>query len=176
LTLLKNDKKLLPLSCEETYYYVPLEEAPYQDFADHLNLNATVVVKKASETSTIPANSKVIVGFHKDNSNAYKPYKISDESKKTLSELSKKHQVILNVFGSAYALKDIDISKIPAVLVAYENNGDSMKATAKALTGSTEISGRLPVLVNENLKPGMGINLKATSATEIKNGNKTLIE
>ena len=158
-TLIKDEKKFLPLHCKETYYYVPLEEAPYQTFLDQLNLKATVIVKKASEIGTIPANSKVIVGFHKDNSTAYKPYKISDASKKVLADLSKNQQVILNVFGSAYALKDIDISKISTVSVSYENNDDSMTATAKAFNGATRISGRLPVLVNEKLKAGMGIDL-----------------
>ena len=173
LTLLKDNKKLLPLNCRENYYYVPLEEAAHQTFADRLNLETTVIVKKSSEISSIPKNSKVIVGFHKDNSTAYKPYKISDKSKKILSELSKNNQVILTVFGSAYALKDVDISNISTVLVAYENNDDSMTATAKSLMGGSEISGRLPVLVNTGLKAGAGINLKASA---IKENIKTVIE
>lgn len=159
LTLLKNDKKLLPLNCKETVYYVPLEEAPYQTFADLLSLGTNLIVKKPSEISTIPANSKVIVGFHKDNSTAYKPYKISDESKEILSDLSKNQNVILDVFGSPYALKDVDISKVSTVLVSYENNDDAFTATAKALFGKEKISGRLPVLVNEKLKAGMGMDL-----------------
>lgn len=165
LTLLKDEKKLLPLNCKETYYYVPLEEAPYQTFADHLNLGTSVTVKKANEISSIPANSKVIVGFHKDNSTAYKPYKISDASKKVLADLSKNQNIILNVFGSAYALKDVDISKISTVLVAYENNDDSMTAAAKALHGQTKIHGRLPVFVNEKLKASMGMDLNPTKQT-----------
>ena len=161
LTLIKDEKKLLPLNCKNTCYYVPLEEAPYQSFADQLNLNSTVIIKKASEIKTIPANSTVIVGFHKDNSTAYKPYKISAESKKVLADLAKNQNVILNVFGSAYALKDIDLSKVSTVLVSYENNDDSMTATANAINGKTKISGRLPVLVNDQLKAGMGITLEA---------------
>ena len=171
LTLLKDDQKLLPLNCKETYYFVPLEEAPYQTFLDQLNLNATVILKKGSEIATIPANSKVIVGFHKDNSTAYKPYRISEESKKILNDLSKNQNVILNVFGSAYALKEVDISKISTVLVSYENNEDSMTATAKALNGQSKISGKLPVLVNENLKEGMGIDLN--TKIEIDSNNNS---
>ena len=161
LTLLKDEKKLLPLNSHTTYYYVPLEEAPYQTFENRLKSDSKVILKKASEINTIPANSTVIVGFHKDNSTAYKPYKISAESKKILSDLTKNKNVILNVFGSAYALKDIDLSKVSTVLVSYENNDDSMTATADALNGKTKISGKLPVLVNDQLKPGMGINLEA---------------
>lgn len=157
ITLLKDEKNLLPLSCSETYYYLPLEEAPFQTFVENLNLGTTVKLISKNEIAQIPENSTVIVGFHKDNSTAYKPYKISQESKTILAELSKKQNVILDVFGSPYALKDVDITKISTVLVSYENNDLSMKASAKALLGKTKISGKLPVIVNENLKAGSGI-------------------
>jgi len=175
LTVIKDEKKLLPLDCKETYYYVPLEEASYETFLNQLNLGTTVIVKKSTEINTIPTNSKVIVGFHKDNSTAYKPYKISDASKKILSDLSKNQNVILDVFGSPYALKDIDISKISTVLVSYENNDDSMKATANGLFGQTKISGRLPVLVNDNLKFGIGMDVEAKiqNQTDRKNSSET---
>lgn len=176
LTLIKDDQKLLPLNCKETYYYVPLEEAPYQTFLDQLNLNATVIVKKAAEIATIPTNSKVIVGFHKDNSTAYKPYKISAESKKIVSELTKNQKVILSIFGSAYALKDIDLSKVSTVLVSYENNDDSIIATAKAFCGKTKIWGKLPVLVNDQLKAGMGLELNPASRIDLPYKTKTVIE
>ncbi|MEF9479657.1 glycoside hydrolase family 3 protein [Chryseobacterium sp. 1B4] len=165
LTLLKDEKKLLPLTGKQIYY-VPLEEAPYQTFANRLGNN--VIIKKAGEINTIPAGSTVIVGFHKDNSTAYKPYKISSESKKVLSDLTQNQNVILNVFGSAYALKDIDISKVSTVLVSYENNDDSMNATADALNGKTKIWGKLPVLVNDRLKPGIGIELNAATSANTK--------
>lgn len=164
LTAIKDDKKLLPLKQNASYYYVPLEEAPYQTFADQLAKNASIIIKKPSEINTIPANSTVIVGLHKDNSSAYKPYKISAESKKVLAELNKNQNIVLNVFGSAYALKDVDITTTSTVLVAYENNEDSMTATASALFGKTKIWGKLPVLVNENLKTGTGLTIEAISS------------
>ena len=157
ITLLKDEKNLLPLSCSKTYYYLPLEEAPFQTFVENLNFGTTINLISKEEISQIPENSTIIVGFHKDNSTAYKPYKISQNSKDILTELSKKQNVILDVFGSPYALKDIDIASIPTVLVSYENNDLSMKASAKALLGKSKISGKLPVIVNENLKAGTGI-------------------
>ncbi|WP_034690442.1 glycoside hydrolase family 3 protein [Kaistella palustris] len=171
LTLLKDEQKLLPLNCAETYYYVPLEEAPFQTFADQLNLGTTVIVKKTDEINSIPAGAKVIAGLHKDNSTAYKPYVISQESKKILSDLSKKNTVILNVFGSPYALTDLDISSFPTVLVAYENNDDSMRATAKALLGESGISGKLPVLVNKDLPAGTGIDLNPSARIDLTKKN-----
>ncbi|MCL1681003.1 glycoside hydrolase family 3 protein [Elizabethkingia miricola] len=159
LTLLKNDQKLLPLQKNETIYYVPLEEASYNTFASELRNNINLIVKKANEISSIPSGAKVIVGFHKDNSTAYKPYKISAASKAVLNKLSGNTKVILDVFGSPYALMDVDIQNIPAVLVSYENNEYSQKAAAKALTGQTKINGRLPVLINNQLKYGDGQDL-----------------
>lgn len=166
LTLLKDEKKLLPISGRQIYY-VPLEEAPYQAFANRLGPD--VIIKKATEIRSIPANSTVIAGFHKDNSTAYKPYKISEASKKVLADLTRNQNVILTVFGSAYALKDIDLSKVSTVLAAYENNDDSMTATADALNGKTKIWGRLPVLVNDQLKAGAGIELNPVSENTITN-------
>ena len=157
ITLLKDEKNLLPLSCSKTYYYLPLEEAPFQTFVENLNFGTTINLISKEEISQIPENSTVIVGFHKDNSTAYKPYKISQNGKDILTELSKKQNVILDVFGSPYALKDIDIASISTILVSYENNDLSMKASAKALLGKTKISGKLPVIVNDNLKAGTGI-------------------
>lgn len=157
ITLLKDEKNILPLNCNQTYYYVSLEEALFQTLVDVLNFGTTINVISKEEISQIPENSTVIVGFHKDNSTAYKPYKISQESKDILAELSKKQNVVLDVFGSPYALKDVDISTISTVLISYENNDLSLKASAKALLGKTKISGKLPVIVNENLKAGSGI-------------------
>ncbi|KUY29369.1 glycoside hydrolase family 3 protein [Elizabethkingia ursingii] len=159
LTLLKNDQKLLPLQKNETVYYVPLEEAPYKTFASELGNNINLIVKKANEIGSIPSGAKVIVGFHKDNSTAYKPYKISAASKAVLNKLSGNTKVILDVFGSPYALMDVDIQNIPAVLISYENNEYSQKAAAKAFTGQTKINGRLPVLINNQLKYGDGQDL-----------------
>lgn len=157
ITLLKDEKDLLPLDCKTTYYYLPLEEAPLPHFVEQLNLYNTAVTITKEDLATLPESSTVIIGLHKDNSTAYKPYKISEESKKLIAEIQKKYSVILNVFGSPYALKDIDIKDISTVVVSYENNAISLKATAKALAGKTKIHGKLPVIVNESLKEGTGI-------------------
>ncbi|MDO5616022.1 MAG: glycoside hydrolase family 3 protein, partial [Cruoricaptor ignavus] len=160
LTVLKNEKNTFPIDEQTMYYYIPLEEAPYQTFANELKKNTNIIIKQANEIHTIPKNGKVIIGFHKDNSTAYKPYKISEKSKNILSNLAKDKEVSLIVFGSPYALKDVDICKVSSVLVAYENNDDAMRATAKALKGETKIHGKLPVLVNKKLKAGTGIEIE----------------
>ncbi|MEC5393997.1 glycoside hydrolase family 3 N-terminal domain-containing protein [Bergeyella sp. RCAD1439] len=159
LTLLKDEKKMLPLKADETYYYVPLEEAPHEILAAQLGQGVRLVFRAASEVSTIPEGAKVIVGVHKDNSTAYKSYRISEESKAVLKQLAAKHDVLLTVFGSPYALRDVNLEQCSTVLVAYENNEDAMRAAAGGLLGRTPVKGRLPVSINSEWKAGAGILL-----------------
>ena len=158
LTLLKDEKQLFPLR-EKEVYYLPLEEAPHEAFLQELSKEIKVKKISFKEIQSIPENVVVIIGLHKDNSTAYKPYKVSWESKRLISQLKSRNKVILNVFGSPYALQDVDISGISSVLVSYENNPLSMKATAEAYLGKQKINGRLPVVVNEQIKYGMGIDV-----------------
>jgi len=158
LTLLKDEKQLFPLR-EKEVYYLPLEEASHEAFLQELSKEIKVKKISFKEIQSIPENAVVIIGLHKDNSTAYKPYKISWESKRLINQVKSKNKVILNVFGSPYALQDVDISGISSVLVSYENNPLSMKATAEAYLGKQKINGRLPVVVNEQIKYGMGIDV-----------------
>ena len=158
LTLLKDEKQLFPFR-EKEVYYLPLEEASHEAFLQELSKEIKVKKISFKEIQSIPENAVVIIGLHKDNSTAYKPYKVSWESKRLISQLKSRNKVILNVFGSPYALQEVDISGISSVLVSYENNPLSMKATAEAYLGKQKINGRLPVVVNEQIKYGMGIDV-----------------
>ena len=158
LTLLKDEKQLFPLR-EKEVYYLPLEEASHEVFLQELSKEIKVKKISFKEIQSIPENAVVIIGLHKDNSTAYKPYRVSWESKRLINQVKSRNQVILNVFGSPYALQDVDISGISSVLVSYENNPLSMKATAEAYLGKQKINGRLPVVVNEQIKYGMGIDV-----------------
>mgnify|MGYP000947407448 FL=1 len=158
LTLLKDEKQLFPLR-EKEVYYLPLEEASHEAFLQELSKEIKVKKISSKEIQSIPENAVVIIGLHKDNSTAYKPYRVSWESKRLINQVKSRNKVILNVFGSPYALQDVDVSGISSVLVSYENNPLSMKATAEAYLGKQKINGRLPVVVNEQIKYGMGIDV-----------------
>ena len=158
LTLLKDEKQLFPLR-EKEVYYLPLEEASHEAFLQELSKEIKVKKISFKEIQSIPENAVVIIGLHKDNSTAYKPYRVSWESKRFINQVKSRNKVILNVFGSPYALQDVDISGISSVLVSYENNPLSMKATAEAYLGKQKINGRLSVVVNEQIKYGMGIDV-----------------
>ncbi len=160
ITLLKNDNKIIPLQCKVTYYHLPLEEASSETLEQALMLQGNFIKISEKDIVNLPKNSKIYISIHKDNSTAYKPYKISAKSISIIQQLAKNHQVILDVFASPYALKDLPTDDIKAVIVSYENNMPSHKASAKAIFGKSKISGRLPVLVNANWLYGAGITLQ----------------
>ena len=156
-TLLQKKNQILPLQSSEKYYYLALEEGPSDTFFEAVQLGANISRISAADLPTLPTGSTVIIGLHKDNSSAYKPYIISEASKKILSDVAKIHPTVVCVFGSPYALRDIDITPFSAVVVGYENNPDAHRAISKLLQGNGIFRGALPVEVNDKLKFGMGI-------------------
>lgn len=160
ITLLKDSKKMLPLHSSKTYYYLPLEEAPIGLYPDLLQIGTNIKIISPKEANSLPSSSNLIIGIHKDNSTAYKPYQLSRETKNIIETLSKKHQILVNLFGSPYALADLNIDNTSTIIVSYENNNDAIIVTAQALFGKKIINGRLPVSVNEKIRAGMGIDFQ----------------
>jgi len=153
ITLLKDEKNLLPLKKDEMIYYIPLGEGDYKNFANTLKVNINLIIKKANQISDIPKEAKVIIGFHKYNFATSGVYKISDTDRKILHKLSKENDLILCVFGSPYILMDLDLRDISTVLVSYENNKLSQDATVETFfINTSKITGRLPIFIGEKYK------------------------
>lgn len=159
ITLLKNDSSFLPLQKEEKYYFLPMEEAGYSTLYQEINKNKNIILITEKDLGNLPENAKIIISLHKDNSTAYKPYKISDKTKNIIYNISKKYNILLNIQGSPYALKDLNINNISSVLISYENNEDAMTATAHAMLGETNITGRLSVSIGSLFPSSSGIDL-----------------
>lgn len=159
ITLLKNDSSFLPLQKEEKYYFLPMEEAGYSTLYQEINKNKNIILITEKDLGNLPKDTKIIISLHKDNSTAYKPYKISDKTKNIIYNISKKYNILLNIQGSPYALKDLNINNISSVLISYENNEDAMTATAHAMLGETNITGRLSVSIGSLFPSGSGIDL-----------------
>lgn len=165
-TLVKNEDNTLPLNNLDKIKvaYVPLEESEYDSFYKNMQFHVPVELfklKSAAEVSKLKDFDYVIVGFHKSNETAYKSYKISENSKSILKAISAQNATILSVFGSPYALMDVDISQTKSVLVFYQNLTTTHDVAAGAIFGASDINGKLPVDVNETLKFGTSISVKS---------------
>lgn len=165
-TLLKNEDNLLPFQNigKIEVAYVPLEEAEYEQFHENLQFHLPVDlvrIKSVSEVQKLKKYDYVIVGLHKSNETAYKSYKISTTSQSILQAISNQNNTVLTLFGSPYALMDLNVSNVKSILVMYQNLSTTHDVAAGLLFGSAEIKGRLPVEVNEHWRFGDSINLKS---------------
>jgi beta-glucosidase-like glycosyl hydrolase/CubicO group peptidase (beta-lactamase class C family) len=84
---------------------------------------------------------------------------IAPEAQLLLRELTKPgQQVVLNVFGSAYAVAKVrDYDRASAVVLAYQESADAQQLAAQLIFGGIGARGKLPVTVASNLPAGFGL-------------------
>lgn len=163
-TVLKNEADLIPIKNLDKIKvaYVPLEEAEYQNFYERLQFHVPVDlvnIKSASEVSKLKDYDYVIIGLHKSNETAYKSYKISESSKSIIKSVSAQNSTILSLFGSPYALMDLDLNQTKSVLVFYQNLNATQDIAAGVIFGAMNANGKLPVDVNDQWKFGNSVSI-----------------
>ena len=67
-----------------------MEEAGYSTLYQEINKNKNIILITEKDLGNLPKDTKIIISLHKDNSTAYKPYKISDKTKNIIYNISKK--------------------------------------------------------------------------------------
>jgi beta-N-acetylhexosaminidase len=84
---------------------------------------------------------------------------IAPEAQLLLRELTKPgQQVVLSVFGSAYAVAKVrDYDRASAVVLAYQESTDAQQLAAQLIFGGIGARGKLPVTVANNLPAGFGL-------------------
>ena len=84
---------------------------------------------------------------------------VAPEENLLLRELTKPgQQVILSVFGSAYAVARVrDFDRLSAVVQAYEDSPTAQRQAVQVIFGGTGAVGKLPVTVGKNLPAGFGL-------------------
>ncbi|MEN8788473.1 MAG: glycoside hydrolase family 3 N-terminal domain-containing protein [Flavobacteriaceae bacterium] len=168
ITVVKNRFDLLGIKNLENkkIAYVKMGEADSDPFFKMLNRYADVTQVAAKDISTLKRKlgefNLVIVGFHKDNSSPWKPYKFSQKDLLWLLELSRQRtsNVILTLFAKPYALLDIpDFKDIDAVVVGYQNSILAQEKTAQLLFGAFSSKGRLPVSAHTEFPVHTGLEI-----------------
>lgn len=163
-TVLKNEENLIPIkNLDRTKIaFVPLEEADYQNFYERLQFHVPVDlvnIKSTSEVSKLKDYDYVIIGLHKSNETAYKSYKISDASKSIIKSVSAQNSTILSLFGSPYALMDLELNQTKSVMVFYQNLNTTQDIAAGVIFGAISANGKLPVDVNDQWKFGNSVSV-----------------
>jgi len=158
VTLVRNDGDLIPLKLNDTLHIATLSlgtdgTTPFQDMSD--NFAATAHFYHPYEGLDSLADSLlnalkpynlIIISLH---GLSYRPqmnYGMTPELLSLLSRLQEQKSVILDVFGSPYALAWLDsLRHAAAILVSYQDTPDAQEVSAQIIFGSLPARGHLPV-------------------------------
>ena len=170
ITLLKNDSSI-PLSKQKKIGYLNLGDND-NDFFNLLSseLNISKINKSDNyNQADVDDYEFLIISFLKSNKSPWVNSEFSKSDIKIIETLSSKRKVILVTFTKPYNLSKINLEKISAVLLAYQNNMDAKYSASKAIVGKNKISGKLPVSISSKYKYGSGITYKTDSLFPVVN-------
>ncbi|WP_345126179.1 glycoside hydrolase family 3 N-terminal domain-containing protein [Hymenobacter antarcticus] len=173
ITLLRNQKSLLPLQRLDTLRIAtlvlggsPRDTTDFQktvaDYAPTAHFHATAA-PTLDELMKLRAGLKpynlILVSLQNLGRLPATSFGITPETNMLLRELlDQKQQLVLSVFGSAYAVAKVrDLDRAAAVILAYQESANAQSLAAQAIFGGIAATGRLPVTVSDKLPRGFGL-------------------
>ncbi|MDY6800525.1 MAG: glycoside hydrolase family 3 N-terminal domain-containing protein, partial [Bacteroidota bacterium] len=90
-----------------------------------------------------------------------KNYKVKQEHLQFMGNLAQKTKVVFSAFVNPYSLKEFfRLQDLDGVLVCYDDEPTIQQYAAQAIFGGIEVSGKLPVSINNDFPAGTGITIK----------------
>lgn len=175
MTLIKNDKRVLPLIADTKIAYIKLGDDVNDVFIDELKRRVDVEVFSQLDILENPTYlndfDKVIIGYHKADG-VWKKHELSNKEIEFIKNVASKNNTVLVSFARPYALNTApNFNEINGLLLAYQNNKFGQKSAVQALFSEKEINGKLPVSIS-NFKVNHGISMRATSSEEKNTRNE----
>ena len=166
VTVLKNDKNLLPLNSDKakSIAYVKLGDDVNDTFIDALQANQPITVFNHYEIedhlSDLKAFDLVIVGYHKADG-VWKKHDMVTNEINLLDNIAKNNKTIFVSFVKPYALSAVkNFGNFEAVVLGYQNNIIAHRKTTDVIFGMQGASGKLPVSIGKTYKEGDGLITK----------------
>jgi beta-glucosidase-like glycosyl hydrolase/CubicO group peptidase (beta-lactamase class C family) len=180
ITLLRNQRNILPLQRLDTLRIATLvlggaptdttdfqrAVADYDAQVAHFHLPAAPTMDELNDVrAKLFGYDVVLVALQSLGRLPATSFGISPEAQLLLRELTKPgQQVILSVFGSAYAVAKVrDYDRASAVVLAYQESPDAQQLAAQLIFGGIGAQGKLPVTVANNLPAGFGLRTQPGS-------------
>lgn len=175
-TLVRNENNILPLTNLDTLSiaYVSTSATKSKDFfGNTLGLYAPIQrfeLPSGIKTKDIEAFIEllkpydlVIFGIQNTSIWPFKKFGIEDKTWTYLREIDKKKKLILDLFGSPYALTSLGSGELPeAIIISYQDNALSEEVGAEIIFGGIGAMGKLPVKVAGLYEEGNGLITQAT--------------
>lgn len=175
ITILKNDQGLLPLNNLDTLRIASVSAGhgkvtPFQErLACYAPMDHFFLKKEPSDEdiSSLKADlqSYNLIIFSIQNTSIWggSPYGISGKTVKVISDLSKTHKVILDLFASPYSLRLFEQAEQPAaMIISYQDHEKMQDLSAQAIFGGIAVTGKLPVTAGKPYPYGTQIITERT--------------
>jgi beta-N-acetylhexosaminidase len=182
VTLLRNEGHVLPLKKETRVHIVSITEEPDLFVGEALSdmvwggvgSATTSRLWNGSSKETVDQNAAelrgadvIVLGVYVSIGAWKGESKFSAHLQSFLNELARsKKPVVTIAFGDPYVLGRIPLSE--GIIAAYAGLRKSEEAVGRALIGTSEVIGKLPVTIPGRFKRGEGIHLMPARSTENK--------
>ena len=173
LTLLKNQDSILPLTTDlnKSLAVVSVGVTTRNTFASTVSkyrkaINYSIP-RSASQAQVQELAAKlekydyVILGILNTNNSTERNYGIYQSTYDLANLIGQKSKLIIDMHANPYAAhRFFESANVSAFLISYQDNDAAKEVAAEAIFGGYEISGKLPVSINDTLQEGFGIQLK----------------
>ncbi len=175
ITLVKNENQLIPVTFldRRKIAVVFIGDTTLQPFQEMISRYAPV--KNISLPATLSANRKdsliaelkdndlIIIGLHCNQGLISRQYGIHESALKLIDTLSATRKVILDVFGSPYALSLLKNPRnLEAIVASYQDCPESQSLSAGLIFGAIKARGNLPVTASHSFPNKTGIYSSVT--------------
>ena len=183
LTILKNDRNLLPLQRLDTLRIasVAIESdtlTAFQKMAgnythiDHFNVTSTTPdAQLAQVRDSLNNYNLILVDVHLSSISPRGNYGIKAKTATFVSDMVATGKAVVTVFGNAYALDKLsfpmdtaqpnrNIEKARAIVMPYQLTNHTEELSAQLIFGAIGASGKLPVTVNQSFRAGDGLPIQ----------------
>lgn len=173
VTLVKNDNNIIPLKNIEKYNTIAvlaIGDEMENNFQKTLRKYAKVTCYNLSKDFNLHLNENfikeiskhdlIIISIHNTNSHFETNFGMTKQTFELVEQLSKKTQVVLDIFGYPYTLSLFNDKNIPAIIVSYQDKPETQNVSAQLIFGGSEAKGILPVTINE--KYPLDLSLKTS--------------
>jgi beta-glucosidase-like glycosyl hydrolase/CubicO group peptidase (beta-lactamase class C family) len=178
ITLVKNENQLIPVNFldRRKIAVVFIGDTTLQPFQEMISRYAPVknislpasfsTNRKDSLIAELKDNDLIIIGLHCNQGLISRQYGIQECSLKLIDTLSAIKKVILDVFGSPYALSFLkNPGNLEAIVASYQDCPESQSLSAGLIFGAIKARGHLPVTASHSFPYKTGI---ATSVTRLE--------
>ncbi len=175
ITLVKNENQLIPVNFLDrrkiaVVFIGDTTLQPFQEMISryvpvkHFSLPASFSInRRDSLIAELKDNDLIIIALHCNQGLIFRQYGVQECALKLIDTLSVIRKVILDIFGSPYALSLLkNPNNLEAIVASYQDCPESQSLSAGLIFGAIKARGHLPVTASHSFPNKTGITTALT--------------